>query len=46
MQWVPGYLIIDRKGVIRGFSNDLDAGGGKGVAGFLKEVRAVASRTA
>jgi hypothetical protein len=29
--------------VVRGFSNDLVAGSGKGVAGFLQEVRAIAS---
>jgi hypothetical protein len=43
MQWVPGFLVIDRTGVVRGFSNDLVAGSGKGVAGFLQEVRAIAS---
>lgn len=46
MQWVPGFLVIDRTGVVRGFSNDLVAGAGKGVAGFLQEVRAIASARA
>jgi peroxiredoxin len=46
MQWVPGFLVIDTKGIIRVFANDLVAGGGKGVAGFLGDVRAVAARKA
>lgn len=46
MQWVPGFLVIDRGGVARGFSNDLVAGAGKGVAGFLQEVRAIAAARA
>lgn len=46
MRWVPGFLVVDGRGVIRDFSNDLDAGGGAGVAGFLQRVRAVAGRAA
>jgi hypothetical protein len=46
MRWVPGFLVIDGRGVVRDFSNDLDAGGGVGVAGFLQRVRAVAGRAA
>lgn len=42
VKWVPTFLVVDRRGVIRDWTTDLTAGGGIGVDGLLNKARAVA----
>lgn len=41
LAWVPSFLIVDRNGIIRDYSADLEAGDGIGVGGLIRRARAV-----
>ncbi len=42
IEWVPSFVIINSRGIIADYSNDLGAGGGIGAAGLLAKAKAVA----